>query len=80
MGLYKVWLTVHCRNIPAINAYTALGFSVEGILRGEFILHGDRITALYMGILREDFSAKANSAMIGGGTMNCVVLQPSYIP
>jgi diamine N-acetyltransferase len=55
MGLHKVWLTVHSRNAPAIGAYVRLGFMLEGILRDEFWLAGQRLPALYMGLLREDF-------------------------
>lgn len=58
-NLHKVWLTVHCRNHAAINAYTALGFVVEGVLRDEFWLRGQRASVLYMGLLRDDFAALA---------------------
>jgi RimJ/RimL family protein N-acetyltransferase len=53
--LHKVWLTVHVRNSAAIRAYIALGFQVEGILRDGFLLNGERLPAMYMGLLREDF-------------------------
>lgn len=55
LGLYKIWLTVHARNFPAISTYNKLGFSLEGILRDEFKLNGERLAALYMGLLRPDF-------------------------
>jgi RimJ/RimL family protein N-acetyltransferase len=51
LGLHKVWLTVHARNEPAIRAYEACGFRVEGTLRDEFILDGERLDVLRMGIL-----------------------------
>lgn len=54
-GLHKVWLTVHSRNAAAIRAYIALGFQVEGVLRDGFLLNGERLTALYMGLLAKDF-------------------------
>ena len=54
--VHKVWLTVHARNTQAIRAYTALGFQVEGVLRDGFLLNGERLAALYMGLLKEDFS------------------------
>ena len=56
-GLHKVWLTVHARNGRAICAYTRLGFQVEGVLRDGFLLAGERVPALYMGLLRGDFLA-----------------------
>jgi RimJ/RimL family protein N-acetyltransferase len=55
LGLHKIWLTVHARNFPAISTYNRLGFSLEGILRDEFKLGGERLAALYMGLLRPDF-------------------------
>ena len=54
-GLHKVWLTVHARNTAAIRLYTALGFQVEGVLRDGFMLNGERLPALYMGLLSEEF-------------------------
>ena len=54
-GLHKVWLTVHSRNSRAICAYTRMGFEVEGVLRDGFLLAGERLSALYMGLLRDDF-------------------------
>jgi len=56
-GLHKVWLTVHVRNSRAICAYARLGFEVEGVLRDGFLLAGERLAALYMGLLRDDFLA-----------------------
>lgn len=55
--LHKVWLTVHARNSRAICAYARLGFEVEGVLRDGFMLAGERLAALYMGLLRDDFMA-----------------------
>jgi RimJ/RimL family protein N-acetyltransferase len=54
-NLHKIWLTVHARNFPAIGTYNKLGFMLEGILRDEFWLQGERLAALYMGLLRTDF-------------------------
>jgi RimJ/RimL family protein N-acetyltransferase len=54
LGLNKVWLTVHAHNAPAIAAYTAAGFSIEGVLRDEFVLHGRHCAAFYMSVLRRD--------------------------
>jgi RimJ/RimL family protein N-acetyltransferase len=54
LGLHKVWLTVHARNVAAIAAYKAIGFVVEGTHRDEFLLDGERLPELYMGILSTD--------------------------
>jgi RimJ/RimL family protein N-acetyltransferase len=51
LALHKLWLTVHARNTAAINAYLDVGFSVEGVLRDEFLLDGERVAALRMGLL-----------------------------
>lgn len=55
MNLHKIWLTVHDQNFLAINTYTRLGFVLEGILRDEFWLDGERIPVLYLGLVRHDF-------------------------
>lgn len=54
LGLHKVWLIVHERNEAAIGAYEACGFRREGTLREEFLLDGERIDALRMGVLATD--------------------------
>ena len=56
LQLNKVWLTVHAHNAPAIAAYTAAGFAIEGVLRDEFVLRGERCSAFYMSILRREHS------------------------
>ena len=58
-GLHKIWLTVHAENAAAIRTYVKLGFQVEGVLRDGFLIHGRRLHALYMGILRHEFEALA---------------------
>lgn len=58
LGLHKLWLTVHAENARAIAAYLAVGFSLEGILRDEFLLSGRRVPALYMGLLRSEYEAR----------------------
>jgi RimJ/RimL family protein N-acetyltransferase len=54
--LEKVWLTAHARNVAAIRTYIGVGFRLEGIHRGEFLLGEKRIDEVYMGILREEFT------------------------
>lgn len=55
LQLHKVWLTVHTRNHRAIHTYDKLGFALEGILRDEFWLRGERLSVFYMGLLRSDY-------------------------
>lgn len=54
LGLYKVWLTVHAENSRARATYERIGFRVEGILRGEFLLAGRRVDAVRMGLTAVD--------------------------
>ena len=56
LGLRKVWLTVHERNLAAVRAYQAAGFVVEGTHRAEFALGNELLDELYMGILRAEAS------------------------
>ena len=53
--LYRIWLTVHERNARAISLYEKLGFRHEGVLRDDFILRGERVNAILMGMLRSEF-------------------------
>lgn len=54
-GLFKIWLTVHARNFRAVDVYSRLGFALEGILRGEFLMGDERLDCLYMGVLHDEF-------------------------
>jgi RimJ/RimL family protein N-acetyltransferase len=62
LGLNKVWLTVHVYNAPAIAAYVAAGFAVEGILRDEFVLRGKRCAAFYMSVLKQEHEVRRQAA------------------
>lgn len=62
LGLHKIWLTVHVHNARAIAAYTAAGFAVEGVLRDEFILRGQRCNAFLMGLLRKPIEMSSQAA------------------
>ncbi len=55
LDLHKIWLTVHAENHVAIAAYLRVGFVLEGIHRDEFLLCGRRISAAYMGLLKDEF-------------------------
>jgi len=54
LGLHKVWLIVHSENTRARATYERIGFRLEGVLRGEFLLAGRRVDALRMGLLAVD--------------------------
>ena len=53
--LHRIWLTVHERNARAIALYEKLGFRREGVLRDDFILRGERVNAILMGMLSSEF-------------------------
>lgn len=58
-GLERIWLTVHERNMRAALLYVHVGFRLDGIQRGNFLLHGERINSVLMSILRPEFMTKA---------------------
>ena len=53
--LYRIWLTVHERNARAIALYAKVGFRHEGVLPGDFLLRGERVNAILMGMLSSEF-------------------------
>lgn len=55
LSLHKIWLTVHSQNFSAINTYNQVGFELEGVLKEEFLLNDKRLSAFYMGLLKNDF-------------------------
>ena len=55
LKLHRIWLTVHERNARAIALYSKLGFRQEGVLRGDFMLRGERVNAILMGMLSSEF-------------------------
>ena len=56
LSLHRVWLTVHAENAAAIRLYRSVGFRCEGILREAFVCGSRRVDAIYMGLLRREFS------------------------
>lgn len=56
LRLHKVWLVVHVRNARAIAAYLRIGFRIEGVLRDEFLLAGQRLDVFAMGLLASEFA------------------------
>lgn len=53
--LHRIWLTVHERNTRAALLYARTGFRLEGILRGDFLLRGERINSILMSLLSTEF-------------------------
>ena len=57
---HKVWLMVNAPTERAIRAYRACGFVEEGRLRSHVWGDGRYLDLVYMGILRDEFSARAS--------------------
>jgi len=55
LGLRRVVLTTHARNLRAIRCYLACGFVEEGRARKAVWVEGEYLDAVNMGILREEF-------------------------
>jgi len=55
LGLHKVWAIIHVHNWASINAFSSVGFTIEGVLRDEFWLDGQRVSVLYMSMLEDEF-------------------------
>jgi RimJ/RimL family protein N-acetyltransferase len=62
LGLEKIWAQARLDNIASIITMKKIGFQVEGTLRNEKIINGQRETILHLGLLRDDFkfSSKQN--------------------
>lgn len=62
LGLYRVYGTVHARNLPALFNYKALGFTCEGILRGHAVTSDEDHTDVYFfGMLRDEWLGRGNA-------------------
>lgn len=59
LQLHKVWLTVHDGNVSAIRCYARVGFRVDGVLRDEFLIAGERRNGLVMSILEPELAPTA---------------------
>jgi RimJ/RimL family protein N-acetyltransferase len=62
LALHKVWLIVHPGNGAAVSVYAAAGFAVEGVLRDEFLLDGERVPVLRMAVLRGEWDRRQGPA------------------
>ncbi len=74
LGLYRVYGTVHARNLPALFNYKALGFTCEGILRGHAITSDqDHADVYFFGMLRDEWLGRsdAESMEVSNSTVPC---------
>ncbi len=55
LGLEKIWAQTRPDNIASLITMKKIGFQVEGTLRNEKIVNGQRTTVMHLGLLREDF-------------------------
>jgi diamine N-acetyltransferase len=55
LGFEKIWAEARPDNIASLITMKKIGFQVEGTLRDEKIVNGQRTTVLHLGLLRGDF-------------------------
>jgi diamine N-acetyltransferase len=60
LNLERIWLRVFASNERAIRLYQKLGFQVEGRLRRAAVVGGVVEDVILMGLLREEWQAKAS--------------------
>jgi len=64
LGLEKIWAQTRPDNIASLITMKKIGFQVEGTLRNEKIVNGQRTTVLHLGLLREDFKLSRKQSKI----------------
>jgi RimJ/RimL family protein N-acetyltransferase len=55
LGLHKIWADIRADNIAIIKVIEKLGFKVEGRLREEKNIGGQRVDVVRIGLLRDEF-------------------------
>jgi len=55
LDLYKIWAQTRSTNTASIITMKKLGFQVEGTLREEKYISGQRVDLIRMGLLRQEF-------------------------
>jgi RimJ/RimL family protein N-acetyltransferase len=55
LGLHKIWADIRADNIAIIRVVEKLGFKVEGRLREEKNMGGQRVDVIRIGLLRDEF-------------------------
>jgi RimJ/RimL family protein N-acetyltransferase len=63
LDLHRIQLGVLANNPRAIRCYEKVGFVREMVRRAEIYRDGQRIDAIYMGLLRSEWEAQANIVM-----------------
>ncbi|MHB9146715.1 MAG: GNAT family N-acetyltransferase [Symbiobacteriia bacterium] len=64
LNLNRVWLMVDATNVRGITAYERAGFRQEGRLRQDRFLRGTYEDSIVMGILREEWQARAGDPRV----------------
>lgn len=58
LNLYKIHADIRTNNPAIFRVVEKLGFKIEGILRQEKVIDGQRIDLYHIGLLREEFTPK----------------------
>lgn len=61
LGMQKIWAQTRPENIASLITMKKLGFQIEGTLRKEKILGGERIDIVHLGLLPEEFKPSTRS-------------------
>jgi RimJ/RimL family protein N-acetyltransferase len=62
LGLHRISLAMHSYNARARRVYEKMGFTYEGLMRGDTLREGRRTDGIYMGILRREWLALEGGA------------------
>ncbi len=60
-NMQRIWLHTNSNNVRGLGCYKACGFIEEGRLRQHVWNNGDYVDAVYMGILRDDWTTSRKS-------------------
>lgn len=60
LGLYRLGVSVHTHNIPAIATYLSAGYLLEGIVREVLLFEGRRYSLYQMGLLTVEWKNGKN--------------------
>ncbi|MFC1783986.1 GNAT family N-acetyltransferase [Planctomycetota bacterium] len=55
LGLEKIWAQTRAENVASIITMKKMGFQIEGTLRQEKYISGQRVDVIRMGLLRHEF-------------------------
>jgi len=68
LGLYKIRADIRANNPAIFRVVEKLGFKIEGTLRKEKIVDGQRIDLCRIGLLREEFTPTHKTFVVEQGT------------